>query len=125
MHIRKRKCPNCKQFFTPRPSTRHHQRFCSARECQRSRKALNNRRFRRNNPEYDKGPHSVDRVLAWRTSNPGYWHREKRNGGPGRDLAFTLQAVQKSQVVGHQAITLQQKVDTLQAVSDRQSILFQ
>ena len=125
MRMRKHKCPNCKQFFTPHPATRRHQRYCSTRECQQARKAVANRRFRRANPDYDKGPHNVARVQEWRRHNPGYWRNEKRNGGPGREAVYALQAVLKPQPIEQQVINLKDRVDTLQAVSDRQGVLFQ
>ena len=125
MCMRNRKCPNCKQFFTPHPATRHHQRYCCRRVCQQVRKAVSNRRFRRANPGYDRGSHNVDRVREWRRDNPGYWRHEKRNGGPGRTGVPALQAVPKPQPIEHQVINLKERVDTLQAVSDRQGVLFQ
>ena len=70
MRPRKRKCPHCRDLFLPRASTPHHQRYCSRYECQRARKAENNRRFCAHNPEYFKDPIHAERVKAWRKGHP-------------------------------------------------------
>lgn len=129
---RRRKCRNCFELFTPRPSTRHHQTHCSKSECQRVRKAKSNRRWRGNNPDYFKGAIAVSRTQAWRKQHPGYWHREKRNGGPGRakvaigpQSPVALQAVSIPEPIDSQVDELKLKVDTLQAVSEWQRVTFQ
>jgi hypothetical protein len=133
MRQRKPNCLNCKQFFDPHPSTRHHQRYCSDPACQKVRKAITNRRFRQVNPDYDKGPHNVERVRPWRQKNPAYWRREKRHGGPGRQSPVTpvtkdgdaLQVVSAPQPVAEQLLEMQQSLHALQVVSDRQTLVFQ
>ena len=125
MATRKRKCHNCKQLFAPSPSARYHQNHCSLGECQRARKAVNNRQFRKANPDYHKGTYHVDRVRKWRQDNPGYWRNEARNGGSGRKAGSALQAELKSEPIEDTLVALQQELTTLQAVSDRQDTLFQ
>ena len=129
---RKRKCCNCRELYMPCPSSRHHQTYCSKPECQRARKAKNNRDFRERNPDYFKDPIHAQRVKAWRQDNPGYWRGEKRHGGPGRATVsrgpqngIALQAVSVPQAIEHQVDQLKLKVEALQAVSNRQQLTFQ
>jgi hypothetical protein len=129
---RRRKCRHCGELFLPHPSTRHHQHHCSKTECQRARKAKSNRRWRKRNADYFKGAIHCRRVKAWRRKNPGYWRREKRNGGPGRVTVpvgpqppDTLQAVSVPGPVEQQVNRLNMKVDALQAVSEWQQLTFQ
>lgn len=133
MRQRKHNCLHCRQLFDPHPATRHHQRYCRNPACQKRRKAIANRRFRQANPDYDKGPHNVERVRQWRRKNPAYWRREKRHGGPGRQAAGTttadatcaLQVVSAPQPSAEQLLEMQQSIHALQVVSDRQAIVFQ
>lgn len=129
MAARKRKCRHCKTLFRPHPATHHHQKYCSAVECQRARKAENNQDFRRHNPGYFSGPDQVERVRQWRRDHPGYWRNEKRNGGLGRTGAnravVALQAVPVPQPADHELVSLSHRVDTLQAVSERQLFIMQ
>ena len=133
MRQRNRNCLHCRQLFESRPSTRHHQRYCCQPACQKVRKAITNRRFHQANPDYDKGPHNVERVRQWRRKNPAYWRRENRHGGPGCQATVTpatvklhaLQVVSESQPSAQQLLELQQNIHALQVVSDRQTLLFQ
>lgn len=133
MHQQKRNCLHCRQLFDPHPSTQHHQRYCAELTCQKVRKTVANRQFRQANPDYDKGPHNVERVRQWRRKNPAYWQREKRHGGPGRHpgvapatpTACALQVVSDPQPSAVQLLEMQQSIDALQVVSDRQTIVFQ
>lgn len=73
----KRKCKNCKEFFTPDPRNRDRQIFCSKPECRKASKAYSQRRWL-NKPEnrnYFRGPENVKRVQQWRKEHPGYWRK--------------------------------------------------
>lgn len=127
MPTRQPKCPHCKRLFLPHPASRLQQRYCSDAPCQKARKAASNRRFRRRNPDYFKGPIHVERVRAWRRTHPGYWRNERRNqrqsvvpAGSVPSAAATLQAELMPQPVDPAVVELRGKVDALQAVSDRQ-----
>jgi hypothetical protein len=74
---RRRKCPHCKQLFVPDPHNRYHQRFCSQPQCQKARKAANQRAWSRRsaNRDYWRGDKEVERVREWRRAHPGYWRK--------------------------------------------------
>jgi len=55
MRRRRRKCRHCKEFLVSCPSVGDRQTHCSKPECQRARKAGNNRAFRAANPDYWRG----------------------------------------------------------------------
>jgi hypothetical protein len=69
-------CPHCRQPFVPEPHNAWHQRYCSARACQRARNRESCWRWRRENPEHFKK--DVQRSRDWRQVHPGYWRRERR-----------------------------------------------
>jgi hypothetical protein len=71
MKLRKRKCPCCGQWFTPKPQTAYHQRFCSSASCQRIRRRVTQARWRRRNRDYFRGKENVDRVRLWRSLHRG------------------------------------------------------
>ena len=130
--IRRRKCLSCHEFFVPHPSVGRRQTYCSRPDCQRARKAKNNRKWRERNPDYFKDPLHGDRVRAWRRRHPGYWHREKRKGGPGRrrvgpgpPTSVALQAEVNPQPIERSLVELQLTVTALQAAFDWQEVAFQ
>jgi len=133
MQARTRECPNCHDPFVPCPSTRRHQTHCSKPDCQRARKAKNNRRFRKKNPDYWKGTSHVGRTREWRREHPGYWRNEKRNGGTGRKnpqsaaegSESALQVVPVPEGLVEQLDKLEHDVSALQAVSERQQAVIQ
>ena len=71
---RRRKCRHCGQLFRPERRNVRHQRYCSARACQRTSKAASQRRWlaKAGNRDYFRGPEHVVRVRAWRAAHPGY-----------------------------------------------------
>jgi len=119
------KCPFCKTLFRPHPSAAQRQYCCSKPECQRARKAENNRAFRAANPDYWQGAYQVNRTRRWRQKHPGYWRNEKRNGGAGRSGSrrsaagdgSALQVELLPQVPDPRLVELQNEVTALQAVS--------
>ena len=76
---RRRKCPHCGQLYQPDPRNRHHQKYCSAPECQRARQQAYQAhwRHRPENRNYFRGAAEVERVRAWRKAHPGYWRKHK------------------------------------------------
>lgn len=126
MRRRRRKCRHCKELFLPCRSVGDRQTHCSKTECQRARKAANNRAFAERNPDYWQGSYNVARTRRWRGEHPGYWRNEKRNGGPGRPGigrrvprdGVALQAALLSEAVDTQLLPLRQKLNALQAVSE-------
>jgi hypothetical protein len=126
MRRRRRKCLNCKELFLPCPSARDRQKHCSKPQCQRARKAANNRAFAERNPDYWQGRYHVERTRRWRRSHPRYWRREKRNGGAGRDGArrkastsgTALQVELVMEQVDSKLVAFRQDVLALQAVSE-------
>jgi len=77
MQARTRECRHCHEAFVPCPSARHNQTHCSKPGCQRARKAKNNRRFRKRNPDYWKGACHVERTREWRKAHAKTHPREK------------------------------------------------
>jgi hypothetical protein len=77
---KRHKCRCCKRLFLPDPRTKGRQRFCSVEACQRTSKALSQRRWlsKHGNGDYFRGPGEVERVQQWRRQHPGYWRQEKR-----------------------------------------------
>jgi hypothetical protein len=112
-------------MFTPCRSAADRQRHCSKPECQRARKAANNRAFGKRNPDYWRGQYNVERTRQWRREHPGYWRREGHNGGPGRaalagrgpENRSALQAELLTQVVDGMLVAVRNDVCALQAVS--------
>jgi hypothetical protein len=75
---RKRKCKQCRDFFTPDPRNTKRQKFCSKPECRKASKAQSQKRWleKPENKDYFRGPVNVDRVREWRQAHPGYWRRK-------------------------------------------------
>lgn len=84
------KCRHCSRFFTPDYRNRHHQHFCSLRDCRRSSKAASQRRWVRqaSNRDYFRGPEQTRRVQQWRKDHPGYW----KKGPPAAQIAASQAA---------------------------------
>jgi hypothetical protein len=78
----KRRCRNCKNWFTPDPRNRFHQKFCSEAACQKVSKAASQKRWHSKpvNRYQWRGPDEVKRVREWREEHAGYWryHRRKK-----------------------------------------------
>lgn len=76
--IRKRKCPNCHEFFRPDYRNARKQKFCSKPACRKASKAASNARWlaKEENKNYHSGPDNVRRVQEWRKLNPGYSQRK-------------------------------------------------
>lgn len=77
--ISARKCLCCKGLFSPAPTNRGTQRFCSLAACRKASKARSNRQWRSKNAGYDRGPEQVERVRRWRAKNPGYGRGRRRS----------------------------------------------
>jgi hypothetical protein len=65
-----KRCPYCKNPFTPNPRVRQRQRTCGHAACQEALKKENNARWREENPECCR--HDYPRVKAWLDRHPDY-----------------------------------------------------
>ena len=74
---RRRACHHCGLGFVPKPHNHKKQHYCSASECQAMSKRVSQARWRKKNPDYNRGPVAVRRVQQWRSQNPGYWRPKK------------------------------------------------
>jgi len=83
------KCRHCHRSFTPDYRNRHHQRYCSLRDCRLAGKAASQRRWLRQaaNHDYFRGPEQTLRVQQWRKAHPGYWKKEPPAAQPGQIVA--------------------------------------
>ena len=95
----KRGCRHCGEKFVPDSRNLEKQRYCGARECRRASARAACARWRKNNPDYHKGPEEAERVRAWRESSPGYW-RKKTGPSPGNGLQHdcSTQGVDRKEV---------------------------
>lgn len=72
-----KRCVLCGRFFEVDPRVGERQKCCRARECQKKRKKLQLRAWRRKNQDYFHGRYEY--VKAWRQAHPGYQkHRRSR-----------------------------------------------
>jgi len=112
----RRKCPHCKELFVPDPYNRHHQRFCSKPQCQKARKAANQRAWARRpaNRDYWRGADEVTRVREWRQAHPGYWRKAPKK------TSSTLQAVISPEPALAQSVKSELGGGALQVVSPMQ-----
>lgn len=76
--IRKRKCLNCHNFFTPDSRNFKRQKYCSKTECRKASKAASQRHWlqKKENHNYFSDSNNVRRVQEWRKKHPGYWRRK-------------------------------------------------
>ena len=70
-----RSCRHCQRSYFPDYRNRHHQHYCSLKECQRASKRASQRRWlgKSANRNYFCGSEHVGRVQRWRHSHPHYW----------------------------------------------------
>ncbi len=68
--MRGKRCPYCKNPFTPNPKVRHRQKTCGDPDCQKALKKDNNARCRKENPDYFR--RDYPRVKAWLDGYPDY-----------------------------------------------------
>ena len=66
--VRRRRCVNCRNLFSPNSKSAYHQKFCSAVDCKNASKAKSQKQWREKlqNQGYWRGPEHVERVRAWR-----------------------------------------------------------
>ncbi len=74
MPIKKKRCQVCHHWFTPDPRTSH-QVCCDKPECRKRYKAAANKKWRLNNPDYDKS--RVAKKCAW-ARRRDYWRDYRR-----------------------------------------------
>lgn len=75
--MKKKRCPYCQGYFIPHPSVGQRQKACGRVECQKSRKAKNNKQWGKKNPVYHKGDYP--RVKKWLDKHPGYLKQYRKN----------------------------------------------
>jgi hypothetical protein len=75
--MKKKRCPHCQTYFIPHPSVNKRQRVCGKNECQKLRKANNNKKWRQNNPKHYRGDYL--RLKAWLDKHPGYLKQYRQN----------------------------------------------
>ena len=68
-------CIHCNELFFPDRRNLYHQRFCNQPECHQASKAQSRKRWLKQNPDYFRGQHHVQRVQAWRKAHPDYGQR--------------------------------------------------
>lgn len=75
---RRRKCRCCQELFHPDYRNRHHQHFCSKKDCRQASKVLSQRAWlhKDGNQDYFRSPENTRRVQDWRSRHPGYWKRK-------------------------------------------------
>ena len=66
-----KKCVLCGRFFEPDHRVGKRQKCCRAPECQKKRKKIQERAWKKRNPEYFKGFYA-SYVKSWREGHPGY-----------------------------------------------------
>ncbi len=74
MPTKKKRCQVCRQWFTPDPRTSH-QVCCDKPECRKQYKTAANKKWRLNNPGYDKS--RAAKKCAW-ARRRGYWRGYRR-----------------------------------------------
>jgi hypothetical protein len=74
---RQRRCKHCGRWYTPSPRVAARQRFCSRLECQRARRRITARKWRKENPL--KHESDLARIQVWRQNHPRYWRRHRRS----------------------------------------------
>ncbi len=72
--IKRKKCPNCRKLFIPEARNKDRQRYCSKPACRKASKAASQEKWfnKPENRDYFKGSTNVERVMRWRSRNPGY-----------------------------------------------------
>ena len=77
MRSKRKKCAFCGQFFIPDPRVGARQKACYQKKCRRQRKALSQKRWVEENPDYFCGRYENTR--AWLEQRPGYLREYRRN----------------------------------------------
>ena len=73
---RRRRCKHCGEWYEPNPRAAARQKFCVERECQKARRRLTARKWRRHNHLAHEA--DVARIRVWRQNHPGYWRKHRR-----------------------------------------------
>jgi hypothetical protein len=73
--IRKRKCKNCNDSFTPDSRNAWHQEYCTKPQCRKASKGASQKKWlaKEENRDHFRGPVHVQRMQEWRSTHPGYW----------------------------------------------------
>jgi hypothetical protein len=91
MPIKKKRCQVCRRWFIPDPRTSH-QVCCDKPECRKRRKAAANKKWRLDNPRYDKSRAGKKRAWArgrdywrnYRRTHPNYAARDNKRRSKAR-----------------------------------------
>jgi len=74
MTIKKKRCQVCRSWFSPDPRTEH-QICCDKSECRKQHKIAANKKWRLDNPDYDKS--RAGKKRTWARAR-GYWGHYRR-----------------------------------------------
>ena len=80
---RRKRCINCKNLFAPDPRAKGRQKYCSKSSCQDHRQRLNEKNWRKKNPD----------CLAYQQGQSQSWHKARPDYGRKRrasDPALTI-----------------------------------
>jgi len=78
--IKKNKCYNCGELFTPDYRNTKRQHYCDKPKCRKASKKASQQKWltKPENENYFRSSENVKRVQEWRKKNPGYWKRSKK-----------------------------------------------
>jgi NAD+--asparagine ADP-ribosyltransferase len=75
--MKKKRCHYCQSYFIPHPCVGQRQEACRKIQCQKARKAQNNREWRKKNPDCYNGDYP--RIKKWLNNHPGYLKKYRQN----------------------------------------------
>jgi hypothetical protein len=75
--MKRKKCPYCRTFFVPDPRVGQRQKTCGNPSCKKARKAKNNARWRKENPDCCRNDYP--RIKQWLDHHPGYLQRYRES----------------------------------------------
>jgi len=92
---RRKRCIHCDELFDPDPRTKGNQRYCSANACQARRQRLNEKEWRKNNPDCLADQYKQSR--EWHKARPKY-SKQRRENDPAlarRNVEFTRESMRR------------------------------
>ena len=86
--VKRKKCCHCGKLFIPDSRKKIRQKYCCKPECRKASKAASQRKWlsKPENQDYFRGPENVQRVRDWRSRNPGYWRKNRKDTRALQDL---------------------------------------
>ncbi|HFB64656.1 MAG TPA: hypothetical protein ENJ60_03860 [Aeromonadales bacterium] len=78
--IKRKRCRNCCELFTPDYRNINRQHYCRKVACRKASKKASQKKWlsKPENEDYFRSTENVKRVQEWRRGNPGYWKRAKK-----------------------------------------------